>query len=144
MAATRTKVVIPNTNFYNINNTMDSTNGYFKYGGEAPVNSVVGNVNTPTIINMTIGQTQKSVINGREVYNLFEEDFDTLWQGRPWRDFRTAFQIRQDFYEEVYAGIDNCSEGRRRLMEAPGMLATFFSEHPPPSPCQACAKMRGL
>lgn len=76
--------------------------------------------------------------------NLFEEDFDTLWQGRPWRDFRTAFQIRQDFYEEVYAGIDNCSEGRRRLMEAPGMLATFFSEHPPPSPCQACAKMRGL
>lgn len=76
MAATRTKVVIPNTNFYNINNTMDSTNGYFKYGGEAPVNSVVGNVNTPTIINMTIGQTQKSVINGREVYNLFEEDLE--------------------------------------------------------------------
>ena len=69
-------MVIPNTTFYNINNTMDSTNGYFKYGGEAPVNSVVGNVNTPTIINMTIGQTQKSVINGREVYNLFEEDLE--------------------------------------------------------------------
>ena len=63
MAAKRTKVVIPNTTFYNINNTMDATNGYFKYGGEAPINRVVGNVNTRTTINMTTGQTQKSVIN---------------------------------------------------------------------------------
>ncbi|MCW7753377.1 radical SAM protein [Desulfobotulus sp. H1] len=76
--------------------------------------------------------------------NLFEEEFDTLWNHTLYGQFREAFQVRRDFHEDLYKGIDNCSEGRRRLLEAPAIEKTFFDKHPVPQSCRACAKMNGL
>ncbi|TWI71144.1 MoaA/NifB/PqqE/SkfB family radical SAM enzyme [Desulfobotulus alkaliphilus] len=76
--------------------------------------------------------------------NLFDDDFETIWQGKKYRNFCRAFEVRKEFYEELYAGIGNCSEGRRRLMEAPGIERIFYGNHPVPLPCQGCAQVKGL
>lgn len=76
--------------------------------------------------------------------SLFEEDFDTVWQKHPWRDFRETFERRKAFQEVLYADMATCSEGRRRLMEAPGILCRFFEKNPAPPVCRDCAKLYGL
>lgn len=75
-AATRSKEVLPSVEYHNINRTLDGTHGYFTYGGDPTVNSVVGNSHTSQIINMTVDAHEKSVINGSKVYNLFDEDLE--------------------------------------------------------------------
>ncbi|TYT75479.1 radical SAM/SPASM domain-containing protein [Desulfobotulus mexicanus] len=87
-----------------------------------------GNINPPTAV----------------MGNIFEDDFENIWKSEKYRDFCRAFGSRKEFYEELYAGIGNCSEGRRRLMEAPEIERIFYANHPAPSPCQGCDKINGL
>ncbi|MBU1058732.1 MAG: hypothetical protein KJ804_10500 [Proteobacteria bacterium] len=67
-----------------------------------------------------------------------------IWEHRKYRQFRDTFRKRKDYHDRKLSGIGSSFEGMAKLDAAVEAIRQYWSTHPPPSTCRACAKLDGF
>jgi MoaA/NifB/PqqE/SkfB family radical SAM enzyme len=104
--------------------------------------SVDGDVSPCVYLNPPLPSPFKRIFCGKEYWvdqvsfgNLFKEPFPSIWERKPYVDFRNRFIQRKKESMELYLSFLN--EGK--LKDVQGLA---FSD--PPDPCKSCHKMLGV
>ncbi|MCP4343783.1 MAG: hypothetical protein GY799_34150 [Desulfobulbaceae bacterium] len=66
-----------------------------------------------------------------------------IWESPIYRQFRDTFRVRKDYHDRKLARISYSFAGSAGLDAAVEAIKQYFSTHPPPPSCTACAKFDG-
>jgi len=76
--------------------------------------------------------------------NIRDSSLAEIWDNPAYREFRETFRKRAEYHDRKLSRVNYSAAGSVELEAAVKAITTYFSSHPPPKACSACAKMDGF